>query len=320
MPNVSRHNQDEAVKSEKAKSTSAVDLAIFAQTLLSQRTPRLRSAESSLPVSVAHLEIVPPARSIEEKESWEREQHEREQTLLGEVLTELKGKARGRKRCLRLFGAAGAAALGLGGLMLVDAVSVSLMTPAFLIASFAALLAAARGTRLHSEITMLVPTLPTSDVRAIGPLLEALSYADMDGIPQYALMELLPRLAPADAALFSDKQRQNFHRALTDTNTDLVTLVLKALEKIGDGRAVPHVARLAAGEGRARIDPQVLYAAQHCLPVLEARSVYDSANHTLLRPTSPPPADGEQLLRSVQEPVIAADELLRSSVKATLDW
>ena len=122
------------------------------------------------------------------------------------------------------------------------------------------------------------------------------------------LMELLPRLTPADAALFSDAQRQNFHRALADTNTDLVTIVLKALEKIGDGRAVPYVARLAAGKGRARVDPQVLYAAQRCLPILQARALYDTANHTLLRSASPPPANGEQLLRSAHDTVIPGAE------------
>ena len=311
-----RHNRDEDAKAN-VKNTVAADMAIFAQRLLDQQISGSRSVETSLPMPEAPLELTPSIQSIEEgieeRNVEEQEQKTREQTLLGETLTQIKRKARARKRGLRLFGVAGAAALGLGGLMLVDAVSVSAMTPAFLIASFVALFAATQGMRLHSQITLLVPTLPTSEVRAIGPLLEALSYTDMDGIPQVALMELLPRLTPADAALFSDAQRQNLHRALTDTNTDLVALVLKALEKVGDGRAVPHVAHLAAGKGRAHIDPQVLYAAQRCLPLLEARAIYDAANQTLLRATSSPPIDGEQLLRPVTAPADTdASELLRS--------
>ena len=284
---------------EETANVSAVDLAVFAYSLRGERVDRPAWVE-------------PEATLTEtERRQLEHAQREREQELLGELLLQFKRRSRQRRFCLRYFTLTGSFALITGMAMMFDSAMMdALVTPFEVMAAFA-LVIMGMGTRLHGQMATLVATIPDSDVRAIGPLLEAMRLADMEGIPQRALKELLPQLEPGDAALFTDAHRHCLHLALDDPNTDLVVLLLKALEKIGDGRSISAVKRLANGRGRARIDPQVLYAARHCLPLLEARSIYDDANQTLLRASAMQPENGANLLRSAeQQPDTAPDELL----------
>ena len=291
-----QHNEE-----ERLTRTSAADLAVFAQTL--------QGEPLSLP---AHAGIV-LALTESERLQREQEQRERDQARLGRLLRQLKRTARQRKYCLRLFAATCSSALIMGVLMLTDTGAIDLFLSPFLVLAAFALVSAAVGTLLHVQAATLVAHLPDTDVRAIGPLLESLNYADMEGVPQRLLVELLPQVTPGDAVLFHDAHRQALYRALDDPNTDMVVLLLEALEKIGDGRAMPAVRRLADGGGRAKIDSQVLYAAQHCLPLLEARAVHDTANHTLLRASAFTPHSSAQLLRSVTaRPDDAPSELLRA--------
>ena len=279
---------------EDMANVSAVDLAVFAYSLRGERVDRPARVEPEFTLTKA-----------------EQARREREQELLGQLLHQFKRKSRHRRFCLRYFTLTGSFALITGMAMMFDSAMMdALLTPFEIMAAFALVIVCA-GTRLHGQMATLVATIPESDVRAIGPLLEAMRLADMEGIPQRALKEMLPLLEPGDAVLFTDAHRHCLHLALDDPNTDLVILLLKALEKIGDGRSISAVKRLANGSGRARIDPQVLYAAQHCLPLLEARSVHDTANQTLLRASAIQPENGANLLRSVeQQSDTAPDELL----------
>lgn len=289
---------------EEKANVSAVDLAVFAYSLRGER-------------------IAPPARvepevTLTEVENRQREQarHTREQELLSQLLIQFKRRSRHRRFCLHYFTLTGSFALITGMAMMFDSAMMDVLLAPFEIMAAFALVIMCVGTRLHSQMATLIATIPDSDVRAIGPLLEAMRLADMEGIPQRALKELLPQLEPGDAVLFTDAHRHCLHLALDDPNTDLVILLLKALEKIGDGRSIGVVKRLANGSGRARIDPQVLRAAQHCLPLLEARSIHDTASHTLLRASAQEPENGAGLLRSVSEHSDDAPrELLRPIVE-----
>lgn len=284
---------------ENAANVTAVDLMAFAYTLRGER--------------IARPACVEPRATLSETEYRQREQarHAREQELLGQLLRQFKRKSRHRRFCLRYFTLTGGFALITGMAMMLDSTMMDALVAPFEVMAAFALVIMCAGTWLHSQMATLIATIPASDVRAIGPLLEAMRLADMEGIPQRALKELLPQLNPADAVLFTDAHRHALHFALDDPNTDLVVLLLKALEHIGDGRSISAVKRLANGGGRARVDPQVLYAAQHCLPLLEARSIHDDANQTLLRASVLEPGKGTELLRSVaHQPDNAPDELL----------
>lgn len=312
------NKKKELKKKENISSDAAIALVVYGLSLSRElhdkpqgkETPASVRLPASEPSSLSSSDSSTPAELKQQARAWQED----EQILFSRLLAQIKSRAVHRKRCLQLFTGSGIVAFGMGLAMLMSFASTESLKTSFLVASLIALIAAVVGSMLHMQMITMVANLPSSDVRAIGPLLEALQYADMEGIPQRALMELLPLLEPADAALFNDAHRQNLCRALNEFNTDLVILALKALEKIGDGRAIPSVERLANGGGRARIDTQVLYAAQHCLPILEARAVYDTASQTLLRASEPQAEMGTQLLRSAAEQTDSSNqELLRAA-------
>jgi hypothetical protein len=164
------------------------------------------------------------------------------------------------------------------------------------------------------------------DVRAVGPLIEALDRQDASTARAAAgaLIRLLPRLRPGDANALSDRQRAILNEALVGgvktldraAGVQLAVAGLTALMAVGDGCSLPHVRRLAAGRGMARKNPEIQRAAEDLLPVLEIRQQAERLRETLLRPASPAPR--ESLLRAVAsgtEP--DAFSLLRAAPAAT---
>lgn len=152
-----------------------------------------------------------------------------------------------------------------------------------------------------------------NDIRAVGPLAEALEYRDVDLREQakIALIRLLPRLQASDAVLFTTEQRNRLYRALNSPDVEFVLAILKALEQIGDAKALPYVEKLASGGDAANGEERVRRAAQACLPylreraeretptLLRAASVVESAPNSLLRPAAAGnDAEPEQLLRA----------------------
>ncbi len=96
------------------------------------------------------------------------------------------------------------------------------------------------------------------DVRAIGPLSEALEFQERDIRPlaSRALIRLLPRLQASDASLLSAAQRSCLNRALTGSNVALTLAILKAWEQVGDTAAIPAVQNLAdRAEGISHVNP-----------------------------------------------------------------
>jgi len=100
-----------------------------------------------------------------------------------------------------------------------------------------------------------------------------------------ALTQELPTLKVSDHARFSPETIQALLQALGDIDTPLILAILKALEQIGDERAVERVERLA----RTAKSREVRQAAEECLPALRASASNVRLANTLLRPAESPP-------------------------------
>ena len=95
-----------------------------------------------------------------------------------------------------------------------------------------------------------------------------------------------------------------FHRDASDA---LKRLILEALAKVGDGRAVEPVEKLAQ---RFAETPELTEFAVSILPILTARREQENASSALLRGSSAPPVATEQLLRPASAPPVTPPELL----------
>ncbi|HLV81023.1 MAG TPA: hypothetical protein VKT32_12115 [Chthonomonadaceae bacterium] len=161
----------------------------------------------------------------------------------------------------------------------------------------------------HNAAVQLLSRL--DDVRAVGPLLQIWKQMDWTYFPQRKLAEeplirLLPRLRADDASLMDDAQRRCLYYVLLRTNSpELDLALLKALEQVGNRRALPYVRKLAAGRGRCT-DSLVREAANECLPYLIERMEEQRQGQTLLRPGSQGAAD-DALLRPTSQ-VVAVDQ------------
>ena len=184
------------------------------------------------------------------------------------------------------------------------------------------------------------------DVRAIGPLAEALEFPDRDIRPivRKALIHLLPRLKASDAALLNAGQRACLNRALWGGNTELTLAILKAWEQVGDADAIPDVEQLARGPGSRPVKglmeiryrkgwfgfakkgerlsdslfracpseiveadrPKIAMAALECLPALRQNVENRHVGSQLLRPAEGDRVSSEALLRP-SSPQISAE-------------
>ncbi len=138
-----------------------------------------------------------------------------------------------------------------------------------------------------------------NDVRAVGPLAEALEYKDKVVLPiaEKALIGLLPRMKASDAHLLSPEQRAYLNRALRGKNIELTLAILKAWEQVGDTKAIEDVEKLAAGRGQGGRNPNVVAAAQECLPFLRQSAERQQIGSQLLRPSDGNLTPSDVLLR-----------------------
>jgi hypothetical protein len=171
------------------------------------------------------------------------------------------------------------------------------------------LLRPAPGVPQGDPQTLLRPTEAEPDrndvPRSVGLLIEQLDAVDNHArvVAHEALADLLPRLRAEDAPLLTREHRARLYRALRFSSrfqwpihkdVPLVVAILKALEQVGDARALPEVERLAV---RSR-EPRIRTAAQSCLPALRERIAQEREQARLLRP-----ADSPSLLRPARAPV-----------------
>ncbi|MCW3095244.1 MAG: hypothetical protein JWL77_862 [Chthonomonadaceae bacterium] len=107
----------------------------------------------------------------------------------------------------------------------------------------------AGGTASRKQQAMAMAITQFDDVRAVGPLAEALEFPHEAVVPVAvkALIRLLPRLKASDSSLLNSAQRACLGRALQGGNTALTLAILKAWEQVGDADALPEVQRLAEG-------------------------------------------------------------------------
>lgn len=265
------------------------------------------------------------------------------QETVGDLLTWLQQES-GRRKKRRRLGIGFICALGaIRALESILLSTLDLSVANLVVANVASSLVMAAGilgivlvlfsvTRSHKDVARLLARF--DDKRAVGPLAEAL---DMDNQSlrqeaERALIRLLPQLQASDAGLLNDDQRACLYRALAGRKTELTLAILKALEQIGDGKALPVVERLRDsarstislrkalqppvwnerpggwrapplfGRLRAKAEnaARILETAEACLPSLRERAAQEQAAQTLLRPATAPGSPAEILLRPAQ--------------------
>ncbi|HZP84767.1 MAG TPA: hypothetical protein VFB21_24240 [Chthonomonadaceae bacterium] len=156
-------------------------------------------------------------------------------------------------------------------------------------------------TSKHREMARLLAGL--DDVQAVGRLAESLDWPDpqMRRVAIRALTPLLRRLQASDSARLSPRQRAALYRMLKMSNArahaEFLMALLKALEQVGDGAAVPYVQNLVESSPLTWRQIQVQQAAQDCLPYLQELARQDSYSQTLLRASSAAAPSAEGLLR-----------------------
>lgn len=149
--------------------------------------------------------------------------------------------------------------------------------------------------------------------RAVGPLCDVLEFKnpEMTVMAKKALTELLPTLQASDAPLLNREQRAILYRSLSENDLPFSLVILKALEQIGDGKALPAVQKMAQAEAATAKQKEVREAARACLPFLEERAEREKISSTLLR-ASEPTIHPEVLLRPAETVTSTSpDELLR---------
>jgi hypothetical protein len=173
----------------------------------------------------------------------------------------------------------------------------------------------------------------SNDMSAVGPLVEALEWPDAQtkDIALTALTRLLPRMRASDANLLNDRQRQSLYNMLfmskARRNPEFTLALLKALEQVGDGAAIPYVENLANASPSplalrtfSTVERRIKKAAAACLPYLEARAGQVDASRQLLRAANAADVHtpAESLLRPATHLANAdPSQLLRASAPET---
>ena len=199
----------------------------------------------------------------------------------------------GRETLLRLLGAfvCWLTAIVLFGCILVSSQSHMGIHTAYLLAC---LLCIVCGIVLlpNARSQALTMLREQPDVRAVGPLLDALDISPPARTTAIRglLTTLLPRMQSEDVWLLSERQRRKLYAALMlgDAAGDLPYLlaILQALQHVGDVetlRRLNYLIQLGAVTDAQR---RLLYAAQNCANALENRLQHTQTYATLLRPAA----------------------------------
>ncbi|HZO86760.1 MAG TPA: HEAT repeat domain-containing protein [Chthonomonadaceae bacterium] len=161
------------------------------------------------------------------------------------------------------------------------------------------------------RLTAVTALANTGDPRLVGAF--ALCLSDLDREVRYtaanALRKLLPKVKASDKRYISPLEMHALLKALVGRDDPLRIAILKALEQIGDERALPNVEWII--ESNEPLD--VRRAAEECLPYLKMRAEYSEQAQTLLRAAEPSEAAApDTLLRPAQSAAQTdASQLLR---------
>ena len=186
------------------------------------------------------------------------------------------------------------------------------------------------------------------DLRFVGLLVELLEFGNpsVHRMAKAQLTRLLPQLKASDAALLNMVQRRKLNRFVgvdpyepnfliglrsirlwsrrkrqRNLDTDFQLAILSAYEQIGDASSLPIVYSIAYPTERIleKVEPEVVEAARHCLPFLEAVDEIDRASKQLLRASSASDVMPDTLLRpaAAQTTEEQSDSLLRATDSGT---
>jgi hypothetical protein len=176
-----------------------------------------------------------------------------------------------------------------------------------------------RAKKSRERIDMLVLELST-DSRAVGALAQlcrSTQFFSAAGFHVSLLLKLLPKVKAGDARYISDRQMEALldllvvriqDRPLADW-TELPLAILKALEQIGDSRAIEPVRRLTTG----RLNQRYHQAAKECLSILEQRGEERDHNRFLLLPSSAENSQGTLLRAAAAQAETQPELLLRAA-------
>lgn len=183
----------------------------------------------------------------------------------------------------------------------------------------------------HRQRKMLTELAEYDDIRAVGPLTDALGFKQVRlgtlgsaslvnitkvaGIAEAKLSELLPRMRASDAHLLNPEQRRNLCAAVQFShNVDFVVGALRAFEQIGGEDVLVTVEKLANREPRSAGARQIRQAAEEALPAVRQRAEQAQSARILLRPASSPEGPAEVLLRPAQGPGATDESVLLRAV------
>jgi len=124
-----------------------------------------------------------------------------------------------------------------------------------------------------------------------------------------ALWPILRSIRTEHYGLLGSQVVPNLCSLLRPASEQEVFLLLDALEKIGDGRAVEPVEAVAARS----LSPELVERANNLLPILRARRARETAQRTLLRASSDPAPAEDGLLRAAGSGSADEGQLLRSA-------
>lgn len=178
----------------------------------------------------------------------------------------------------------------------------------------------------------------TDDLQLVGPLVRSLKVESLivRNFAKESLTELLPKLQANNASLLGDEERATlirqldiapddkgyrdlnelFSRSATRREINFRLAILKAYEQIGGQKELSTVERLSQGRitihSPTKILPEIIAAAEECLPYLKARAQEENVRMQLLRPSSSQDQSPATLLRpSYSSADDSPEELLR---------
>lgn len=174
-------------------------------------------------------------------------------------------------------------------------------------------------SRLQIQAARLLTQI--DDVRAVGPLADALESRDLwvvsstRALAAEALVRLLPQLTAADGELLNQAQRRSLYHSLEHAgmyDADLTRAVIRVIRLIGDETAERPLIRLIENRYFIGRNSELDVEAEEALKAIRARLLQARETEMLLRP-----AEGldvpEQLLRAAEGSTdVRFEQLLRS--------
>ncbi len=156
------------------------------------------------------------------------------------------------------------------------------------------------------------------DIRAVGGLLDGVNFGNrrLKRSVHRSLEQLLPKLAETDADLLSTGQREALNMLIYDKSPELAMAALQAIQRVGDGTALPYLTAMAVGKGIPATlqnrSGEVQEYARQAAERIQARIDFQNRANVLLRASQRPDTPSDQLVRpAYNTSQVEVGELLR---------